>query len=96
MLSQARNKQRSGRMIQEKGKIISTYPDGSTEEWSSDGVRISVMVSVIVVTMVMMPGVRTTSCSRLFGLDRHRRAGLSFPLPKPVPVHAESNQTSLD
>ena len=56
--------------------------------------RISVMVSVVVVAMVMVSGVRTTSCSRLFGLDRHRRAGLSFPLPKPVPVHA-GTQNSL-
>lgn len=46
------------------------------------------MVSVIMVAMMMVSGVRTTSCSRLFGLDRHRRAGLSFPLPKPVPFHA--------
>lgn len=74
-----------------KNKIrTKTYPDGSTEEWCSDGMRINMMVSVIMVAMMMVSGVRTTSCSRLFGLDRHRRAGLSFPLPKPVPFHAES------
>lgn len=69
---------------------LKTYPDRSTEERSGDSVWISMMVSVVVVAMVMVSGVRTTSCSRLFGLDRHRRAGLSFPLPKPVPVHAVS------
>lgn len=69
---------------------LETYPDRSTEERSGDSVWITMMMSVIMVTMVMVSGVRTTSCSRLFGLDRHRRAGLSFPLPKPVPVHAAS------
>lgn len=69
---------------------LKTYPDRSTEERGGDSVWIRMMVSVVVVAMVMVSGVRTTSCSRLFGLDRHRRAGLSFPLPKPVPVHAES------
>lgn len=80
-----------GKEKKNKNKIrTKTYPDGSTEEWCGDGMRINMMVSVIMVAMMMVSGVRTTSCSRLFGLDRHRRAGLSFPLPKPVPFHAES------
>ena len=78
-----------------------TYPDGCTgKEWIDGGrVRIRVMMAVIVMTvmMVAVSGVRATTHRPLFCLDRHRHAGLAFPLSKPVPVHAVTlnKQTTL-
>ena len=69
------------------------YLDRSSKERGSGGVRITMMTMI-----VMMPGIRSTPSCRLLRLDRHRRTGLSFPLPKPVPVHAKTtrNYITLD
>lgn len=49
------------------------------------------MVAVVVMAVMVMavPGVGGTPGPRLLRLGRHGRPGLSFPLAKPVPVHAE-------
>jgi len=71
------------------GKYI--HPNGGTEERKSimrGEMYVGVMMRVVMV-MMMVSHIRTTSRSRLLRMDRHRHAGQSFSLPKPVPFHAE-------
>lgn len=78
------------REMMRKYSIYSTHPDGSSEERGRVGIRLNVVMPVIVMVMVAVACVGRTSAGCLLRLDRHSRSGLSFPLAKPVPVHAET------